>query len=84
MHAILQSISSGYTIAIIAGVAQLVERQLPKLNVESSNLFARFFLSPDSHGNTNPPAQINLDTMPRLRILFRLKAQVAELADALL
>jgi hypothetical protein len=25
-----------------AGVAQLVERQLPKLNVESSNLFARF------------------------------------------
>ena len=24
-----------------AGVAQLVERQLPKLNVESSNLFSR-------------------------------------------
>ena len=26
----------------IAGVAQLVERQLPKLNVEGSNPFARF------------------------------------------
>ena len=26
----------------IAGVAQLVERQLPKLNVGSSNLLARF------------------------------------------
>lgn len=28
--------------ADIAGVAQLVERQLPKLNVEGSNPFTRF------------------------------------------
>ena len=27
---------------ILAGVAQLVERQLPKLNVEGSSPFARF------------------------------------------
>ena len=27
---------------LLAGIAQLVERQLPKLNVEGSNPFARF------------------------------------------
>ena len=30
------------TLACIAGIAQLVERQLPKLNVEGSIPFARF------------------------------------------
>ena len=30
-------------IVVVAGVAQLVERNLPKVDVESSNLFARFF-----------------------------------------
>ena len=39
-------ISSHFILAlhllILAGVAQLVERQLPKLNVEGSNPFARF------------------------------------------
>jgi hypothetical protein len=30
----------------LAGVAQLVERQLPKLNVDGSNPFTRFSLLP--------------------------------------
>ena len=29
----------------LAGVAQLVERQLPKLNVDGSNPFTRFYIS---------------------------------------
>ena len=33
------------TLACIAGIAQLVERQLPKLNVEGSSPFARFLAS---------------------------------------
>ncbi len=33
-----------------AGVAQLAERHLPKVKVESSNLFARFFSSTEIGG----------------------------------
>ena len=46
------------TIRRLAGIAQLVERQLPKLNVEGSNPFARFGMD-CSMSIANPPPPDN-------------------------
>ena len=65
-----------------AGVAQLVEHQLPKLRVASSNLVSRFFTAryPSGKGAVCKTVTRRFESAPRLNLNARLAQLVRVLA----